>query len=64
MHSDKEASQARDYCVAALAQIPYGFAQGRLSLRKKCLLGMNKTCRFLARATHRGIPSIQASFNP
>ncbi len=41
----KEASQTRDYCVAKgtrrfawLAQIPFGFAQGRLSLRKKRLL--------------------------
>ena len=41
----KEASQTRDYCVAKgtrrfarLVQIPFGFAQGRLSLRKKRLL--------------------------
>ena len=41
----KEASQTRDYCVAKgtrrfawLAQIPFGFAQGRLSPRKECLL--------------------------
>jgi hypothetical protein len=42
---EKEASQPRDYCVATrrfarLAQIPFDFAQGRLSLRKERLLAM------------------------
>jgi hypothetical protein len=37
---DMEASQTRDYCVARLAQIPFGFAHGRLSRRKERLLGM------------------------
>ena len=46
----KEASQTRDYCVAKgtrrfawLAQIPFGFAQGRLSLRKNACSRMT-TC--------------------
>jgi hypothetical protein len=43
---EKEASQTRDYCLEKtrwlewLAQIPFDYAQGRLSLRKERLLRM------------------------